>query len=171
MANFNKLLGNIYLLHFEELSRFLTRRVNTAEAAADLTQEVFTRIAEHGEQVENIRHPRGYLYRSAKNLVVETWRSSDEQIADVFEEEELTSDAELSPEIILQQRQTLDLMLTAIEELPPRCREVFLLHRFEGLSYPQIAEQLDISVSAVEKQMMRAMKACRKALEQTGKNT
>lgn len=169
MSNLNKLLGNFYLLHFEELSRFLSRRVATTDTADDLTQEVFTRLAERGEQIEDIRHPRGYLYRSAKNLVIERWRLSGEQVAGRFEEEALASDTEGSPETILQQRQTLALMMTAIEELPPRCREVFLLHRFDGLSYPQIAEQLDISVSAVEKQMMRAMKACRNALEQTGK--
>ena len=169
MSNPNKLLSNFYSLHFEELNRFLMRRVATADAAADMAQEVFVRMVERGEQIENIRHPRGYLYRSAKNLVVETWRSAGAPTSDAPAEEDSASGAEESPEAILQQRQTLALMLEAIEVLPPRCREVFLLHRFEGLSYPQIAGQLDISVSAVEKQMMRAMKACRSALEQGGR--
>lgn len=165
MSNLNKLLGSFYCLHFDELNRFLVRRVATQEGAADLTQEVFTRLLERGEKIEDIRHPRGYLYRSARNLVVETWRSPNQELEFIETIEDWEHDSSDSPEDILQHRQTLSLLLTAIENLPPRCREVFLLHRFEGLSYPQIAAQLEIGVSAVEKQMMRAMKACRSAFE------
>jgi RNA polymerase sigma factor (sigma-70 family) len=163
MSDSNKLLGNFYALHFDELSRYLSRRTGTAEAAADLTQEVFARMVEKGERIECIRHPRGYLFRSAKNLMVDSWRSTDEQSAGVYDDE-TESDAVNSPETILQHRESLALLLQAIETLPPRCREVFLLHRFEDMSYEEIAERLDIGVSAVEKQMMRAMKACRLAI-------
>lgn len=164
MSYSNKLLGNFYSLHFDELSRFLSRRVSTSDAAAELTQDVFVRLAEKGKDIDSIRHPRGYLYRSAKNLAVDAWRLAEEQATVVFEDDAV-SDAVDSPETILQHRETLATLLEAIENLPPRCREVFLLHRFEDLSYPAIAERMGISVSAVEKQMMRAMKACRHALE------
>jgi RNA polymerase sigma factor (sigma-70 family) len=118
---------------------------------------------EKGEAIDGIRHPRGYLYRSAKNLLVDSWRTAAEQSTAVYDDE-AESDAVDSPEIILQHRETLALLLAAIENLPPRCREVFLLHRFEDLNYEEIAMRLDIGVSAVEKQMMRAMKACRLAI-------
>jgi len=159
-----KLLAHFYRLHFDELNRFVARRAPSVDAAADMTQEMFTRLMERGEQISDIRHPRGYLYRSAKNLVVESWRSSGEQVGDVLSED-LSLDGSASPETILQHRETLALLLEAIEALPPRCKEVFVLHRFDELSYSEIAERLDISVSAVEKQIMRAMKACRLALE------
>jgi RNA polymerase sigma factor (sigma-70 family) len=164
MSYSNKLLGNFYSLHFDELSRFLSRRVSTPDSAAELTQDVFVRLAEKGEGIDSIRHPRGYLYRSAKNMAVDAWRVAEEQATVVFEDDAVL-DAVDSPETILQHRETLAVLLEAIENLPPRCREVFLLHRFEEMSYPAIAERLGISVSAVEKQMMRAMKACRHALE------
>ncbi len=52
--------------------------------------------------------------------------------------------------------QRLNKVERAVAQLPPRCREVFLIHRLDGLSYSQIAVQLGISVSAVEKHMARA---------------
>jgi len=163
MSNLNKFLDFFYCPHFDGLNRFLVRRVTTPEGAADLTQEVFTRILERGDKIEEIRHPRGYLFRSAKNLAAELWRAPNQEFVEAIEDwEHGLSD---SPEDILHHRQTLSALLTAIENLPPRCREVFLLHRFEGMSYPEIATQLGIGISAVEKQMMRAMKACRNAFE------
>lgn len=168
MSDSNKLLGSFYALHFEELSRFLSRRTGTVEAATDLTQEVFARLVEQGGAIDGIRHPRGYLFRSAKNLMVDSWRGNEERGSEAFEDESLAGASD-SPETILQHRETLAQLLATIENLPPRCKEVFLLHRFEEMNYAEIATHLDISVSAVEKQMMRAMKACRAALvEQKG---
>lgn len=168
MSESNKLLGNIYALHFDELSRYLSRRTGAAETASDLTQEVFARMVAKGGTVDGIRHPRGYLYRSAKNLMTDSWRSKESQTVE-FEDE--AGGAADSPETILQHRETLAQLFDAIESLPPRCREVFLLHRFEDMSYPEIATRLGITVSAVEKQMMRAMKVCRAALAGTKKQS
>ena len=54
-------------------------------------------------------------------------------------------------------RERLRIVEQAIDELPPRTREVFVLHRIEGMKYSEIARALDISVSAVEKNMARAL--------------
>jgi len=164
----NKLLAHLYCLHADELNRFLSRRTASAEQAADLVQEMFLRLIERDSAAEEIRHPRGYLYRSAKNIAAESWRSSSPKtevvdVAGLQAEEEPSSP---SPETLLHQQQTNALLLAAIENLPPRCREVFMLHKFEGLTYNQIAAQLGITTSAVEKQMMRAMQACRSAIDE-----
>ncbi|MDD2700991.1 MAG: sigma-70 family RNA polymerase sigma factor [Sideroxydans sp.] len=162
MSDLNKLLGNIYALHFDELSRYLSRRTGAAEVASDMTQEVFARMVEQRASVEEIRHPRGYLFRAAKNMLVDNWRGGEGLAVEL--NEEAVCEMEDSPESILQRRETLAQLQAVIEDLPPRCKEVFLLHRFEDMSYIEIAERLDITVSAVEKQIMRAMKACRAAL-------
>jgi RNA polymerase sigma factor (sigma-70 family) len=52
----------------------------------------------------------------------------------------------------------------ALEELAPKCREVFVLHRFESLSYPQIAAELDLSVSMIEKYVSQALAHMRQRL-------
>ncbi|ORE87324.1 ECF sigma factor [Oceanococcus atlanticus] len=64
----------------------------------------------------------------------------------------------------MDQQQLLD-VLRAIADLPPRCREVFVLYRFKSLSQAQIAEQLGISRNMVERHVMRAMRSCRAVMD------
>ena len=68
---------------------------------------------------------------------------------------------EPSAEDVLAQRQRVRLLAEVIDELPPRQREVFLMHKFDGLSHAEIAEKLGISRSMVEKHVMRALAFCR----------
>ena len=69
-----------------------------------------------------------------------------------------------SPEQILSGREKLDRIYAAIDELPEKCRQAFLLHRSSGLSYNDIAQELGVSVSSVEKYILEALKHCRQAL-------
>lgn len=64
----------------------------------------------------------------------------------------------------LERRERLRLLAHAIAELPPRRREVFLLHKIDGLSHSQVAERLGISRSKVEKHVMKALAHCRDRL-------
>src|SRR5690606_19495356 len=72
----------------------------------------------------------------------------------------------LDPARIYASREQLARVTAAIEALPPRCREVFLLYRFEGLDQATIASRLAISRNMVEKHVIRAMRACRAALHE-----
>jgi RNA polymerase sigma-70 factor (ECF subfamily) len=68
-------------------------------------------------------------------------------------------------EAVLAYRQAVQTLADAINELPPRCRKVFLLNRFDGLNYREIAGRLRISTSMVEKHMMKAIGHCRNRLD------
>jgi RNA polymerase sigma-70 factor (ECF subfamily) len=70
----------------------------------------------------------------------------------------------LTPEVSVYAQQRLTLLQQAIAELPPRCKQVFLLHKFEHHSHAAIAEMLGISVNMVEKHVMRALAHCRQRL-------
>ena len=74
-------------------------------------------------------------------------------------EEPLAPEA-FEPETAEASRQTVQALLTAIQSLPPRCREAFMLYKFDGLSYAQIAAQMSISTRTVEMQLQIAMEAC-----------
>ena len=69
-----------------------------------------------------------------------------------------------SPEQILNGREKLARIYEAIDRLPAKCRQAFLLHRNSGMSYADIARELDVSVSSVEKYILQALKQCRSAL-------
>ncbi|MBN9318276.1 MAG: sigma-70 family RNA polymerase sigma factor, partial [Caulobacterales bacterium] len=68
-------------------------------------------------------------------------------------------DEPISPERVLLGREKLDRALAVLQRLPARTRQIFILHRFEDMTYPRIAASLGISKSAVEKHMIRALKA------------
>ena len=153
-----------YFEHGAELERYLTRRVNCAHTAADLTQEAFVRLL-NGQTAETLENPRAYLYRIASNLVADHFRGTQgaPRVADAVPWESIADDAP-GPERTLLARDEVSRLETAIDKLPPRQREILLLHKFEGLSYAAIAERLGISKNTVMVHMMRALARCRGSL-------
>lgn len=136
---------------------FIKRGLSRAEAE-DLTQEVYVRIARM-DDVSTIRKPEAFLFQAAANLLRDKARRdrvrrSTDHIP--IESCELPAE-DSSPFRVLAGKQTLECILRALNELPARQRDVFVLHRFEELTYTQIAARLGISVSAVEKHMMKAI--------------
>lgn len=162
-------IADLYRQHFGELKHFLSGRVASKELAADLVQELFLRLLARDRSVAEIGHQRGFLFASARNLAAESRRSPRWHGHASSEEypEEDRHDTAPPPEIILQDKQAVTRLLETVANLPPRCREAFILHKFDGLSYPEVAERLGISVSMVEKHMMRALSDCRAQVDRT----
>ncbi|MCD0505261.1 RNA polymerase sigma factor [Bordetella petrii] len=147
--------------------RAVAARLGGQHSPADLVQEAYARMLDRGGQ-EDLGNPSGYLYRTALNIAYNT--STREGVenrvhAEVALGQPSVSEA-LDPARIYADRQALARVIEAIEALPPRCREVFLLYRFEGLDQATIAARLDISRNMVEKHVIRAMRACRAALNE-----
>lgn len=155
-----------YSEHGEELQRYLTRRLNCAQTAADLTQEVFVRLM-RSETAGTVENPRAYLYRIASNLLADHFRGvkrrADVAVTPLWE---AVADEAPSPERAVLTRDELRRLERAIEELPPRQRDVMLLHKFDGLSYEAIAERLGIAKNTVMVHMMRALAHCRERLSE-----
>lgn len=165
MPDHRTLVAALYQQYFDELSRFLTRHVGCRELAADLLHELFLRLLSNERATADIRHQRGFLFRCARNLATEAatsccWRRStaDEEATNAEE-----GQAVHNPERLAEDKQALDRLLTVVVRLPPRCRDAFILHKFDGLTYAEVAKQMGISVGAVEKHMARALEACRTA--------
>jgi len=151
----------LYLAHRRELQAYLTEKLRDADVAADLTQEAFLRYAEQGRgDGAAIVHDRSYLYRTAHNLAVDHLRQRSRQQTDTVDSADL---AQLparrpTPEDALDSRRRLDRLRAAVEELPERTRQVFVLGRLENLSYREIAGRLAISESSVQKHLARALR-------------
>ena len=137
---------------------FFMRRVPAGEVE-DLTQEVVARMLgrRDGEAIENLE---GYVFRVAANVLTERGRRNVSRR--VAAHVELTDDhlcvEESSPERIVSEREVLGRMVVMIKDLPPRTQSAFVLHRFEDMTYEAIAGHMGISVSAVEKHIMRALR-------------
>jgi RNA polymerase sigma-70 factor (ECF subfamily) len=140
------------------LIRFFRGRARSDADAEDLVQEVFLHLARHPNG-EAIRQPERYVFRVATNVLRDrlrrnSVRRSSDHIA--LEDPEIAGEAP-SAERVNQGQEQLERVLAVLEELTPKCRTTFLLHRFEGLSYSQIARRLGVSRSAIEKQMMHVI--------------
>lgn len=160
------LVETLFLEYWPKLTSWLYPLVRCRDTAAELTQEAYLRLLAFSGQ-ETIRHPRAFLYQTAKNLALDHLRKDKVQalhVADLDEAAQVPAD-QPSAERVLLDRERVDQFLAAMETMPPRSREVFVLHRVHELSYRQIAERLNISESAVEKNIMRALTHCRRALQ------
>ncbi len=134
------------------LRRYFRRRVGPAEAE-DMVQDVFLAMsARQGQPVENVE---GYLFRIATNLIS---KRQGREAGRAALEALLESPEGFSPERILMSKQEAAQVLAAIRALPPRTREAFIFHRFEEMTYPEIARRLGISVSAVKQLVARAIR-------------
>lgn len=153
-------IANLYQRYASELVAFLSRRVASRELATELVQELFARLLSRDDLMSGVEHERGYLFSSVRHLATEATRSPQwrecPQLPDAADE-----DGAPSPETLMADRQTIERLVKAVGRLPPRCREVFVLHKFENMSYAEVARRLGISVGSVEKHMVRALSVCR----------
>lgn len=159
-------IERLFHKHRYELARAVFRIVRCEQSAADLVQDAYVRVIHMGRSA-SISFPRALLFRTAKNLAIDHLRREKfelrgEDMAGLVAE---TPSGAPSAEQALSDKQRWEIMSRAIETLPPRCREAFLLHRVHECSYREIARRLSISESAVEKLIMRALLHCRTMLQ------
>lgn len=151
-------LSSVVAEYTGPLERFFRRRVADPAEVDDLVQEVFLRLARQSN-VAAIENPHAYVFQTAANILRDSgrWSLSRRRAEHEPFEEAIHGCEAISPERIASARQSVAALKAALAELPERTQTVFVLHRFEGLRYGEIAVTLGISVSAVEKHMMRAM--------------
>lgn len=151
--------------YYKELLNYLTHTVGDKDEAADILQDTYVRALsaplKHGRR---IMEPRAFLYQIAKNLHVDSYRKSVIRQCDDVDELELLAPSSSQPDHLLQGRQLTQSLLTAIDQLSPRCRQAFILYKFDHLSHPEIAVHMGISINMVEKHIIKGMLACKKCL-------
>ena len=151
-------LKQLFFAHRRELHAYLTVQLRDRDMAADLTQEVFLRYAQRGGMAA-IVHDRTYLYRTAHNLAIDHVRRTDRHRTDSTAHQDLADipDDSPSPEDVVDARDRLDQLRSAIQQLPQRTRQVFVLHRIQELTYGEVATRLGISESSVQKHLAKAL--------------
>lgn len=139
------------------LRRFVRRRVASREDAEDVIQEAYFRLLRYlaDHEVENEEH---LLVAAARNLAADSVRRHRTRYKTAIDYAVIAAAEQnwLTPEDEIDIQQRLQNVADALAMLPPRCREVFLLHRVDNLTYSQIAAHRGISTSTVEKHIARA---------------
>lgn len=141
---------------FKNLRRLLESRGRAAADIDDLMQEAFLRLQTYCRD-HTVHNTEAFLVRTVLNLSAQQGRDARRHQW-VREESEVFAviDPRPTPDEVYAGQQRLRKVKAGLERMSPRTREAFLLHRLEGLSYVQIAERLEISVSMVEKHIARA---------------
>lgn len=140
------------------LTRYFKKRISQQSDVEDLVQEVFTRLAGSSSKTE-ISRPEAYLMCTASNVWKDFLRKRKTHaysMHDTFEEGQHAYEED-TPEHVLQTRQSIDGLIVALNELPERTRQVFVLYRIKGMKHKDIANRLRVSVSSVEKHMVKAI--------------
>ena len=139
------------------LARYFRARVRSAADIDDMVQEVFLRLAaRRGDSA--VDTPENYLFTVAASVLNDSFRRAARRGgAHQLFDEQLHADEDFSPERVYLGQEQLRIVVRALHELPERTRTVFVLHRYEEMSYAQIARRLQVSVSAIEKHMSKAL--------------
>ena len=158
------ILANAYECYSGSLKAYLRRSVDESEAE-DLVQDVYLRIARHPGlgMVENLQ---AFLYTTATNLLRDRWRRANAKYAPALVniEDCVLAVGASDPAEIVEWRETVERLAEAFETLPEKPKKALHLHRFWGCSYAEIAEQLEVSVSMIEKHISASLSHLRKAV-------
>ncbi|MFT3776738.1 MAG: sigma-70 family RNA polymerase sigma factor [Ottowia sp.] len=152
--------------YYRELLNFCARSLKDRDAAADLVQEAYARLLAVSRAGQAIADPRALLYRTVRNLLIDQCRRRGVR-ADHQSLEAMTEDAQPAlprhqqPEELYAFGQYAQAIHDAVEGLPPRCREAFVLNRFEGLSHQEVADRMGISRNMVAQHVIRGMLVCK----------
>lgn len=162
--------SELYLMYYPKLVRFAKEFVVLEEDAENITQDVFTDLWERRDAIDHIENVNAYLFRLVRNRCLDYLKHK------VFEQkyaENVQASFEIELNLKLQSLDRFDvsdisegneterLVRDAINSLPKRCRDIFLLSRMKGLKYREISEKLGISVNTVECQIGIALKKLR----------
>ena len=147
--------------YFRRLQILLLRRGRSPHDAEDLIQQAFLRMQEYCERGGTVHKPEHFLVRTVLRLAINARRDEHRELYIDQDVEELTLliDTNPSPDEVLAADECLERMGRALQAVSQRTRDVFFMHRLDGLSYVQIAQQMHMSVSAVEKHVARALAA------------
>lgn len=157
-------------LPFEAELRSMLRRVCDGPADIDdVIQETYYRVIQM-ESVEHIREPKGFLVRTAKNIVIDRFRRdaivSIESMANL--DDLGIADSAPCPERVAMARAELRWVIGLIANLPDRCKEVFRARRIYGMSQCETAATLGISEGIVEQESIRGLKLISKMIASVG---
>ncbi len=168
----NERIAEVFRAYNDTLVNYLAAHLKSRQEALEVAQEAYVRLLTMAESGK-ILDIESYLFRTAKNIAIDRVRRNNLKLrvfesagaALVFDDESARQRAKV-PETEASGRQTLKLLRTAIDELPPKCRMAFILYKLHGESYKEVACRMNLTESMVRKYVLRGLEYCRKRLGQ-----
>ncbi len=159
-------LEQLFRVFFTPLCQFARKYTNDLDSAREIVHDVFVTLWEKRQEIDTDKQIKSYLFTSVYNRSLNYIRDNKKFDKNI-ELSELTKTVDESKKVedmmdsvVLNAR-----IQQALQKLPEKCREVFILSRFKELKYAEIAQKLEISVKTVEAQMTKALKILREELK------
>ena len=157
-AQFKEIFNN----YFDDIRNYIYYRSGDTELATDIAQETFIRFWEKQFRIEEGK-TRSLLYKISANLYISNYRK--QKTALNFKLNIKPSSDGYTPEDKMQYEELSNQYNVALKNLPEKQRIVFLMSRMDEMKYHEIADNLGLSIKAVEKRMKLALEYLRKALQ------
>jgi RNA polymerase sigma-70 factor (ECF subfamily) len=149
-------VDEIFRTYYRPLCLYALHYLRSVENAEDVVQDCITDFLERTGTGHRVSNVKSYLFMMVRNRSLDTIKEisgiDSSRSSDEFED--LIDESDYEEASFIEAR-----MWTAIDSLPEKCREVFLLSKRDGLKYEEIAEELGISVNTVKNQVSKALKA------------
>ncbi len=148
------------------LLRFLRRRLPDVHTAEDIAQDTYHNVMRR-DSLETTQDLKAYVFKTAANLAANRLRKKgrEDLYLSLHDGEQYHDQAEAqNPERFVAAEKSLDKVSSAYQQLPEICRRAFEMNRFDSKSYSQISIELGVSVSSVEKYLMKTLAVLRGAL-------
>jgi len=155
---------SLFHSEFKRLCFFALQYTKDYDTAREITQEAFISLWEKRESIDLSKPVKTYLSITVRNKCLNYLRDSKKFNKEILDMEGLLSDKTYEQPDRLVEAEIRDKIERAIDELPVKCREIFVLNRHENLKYKEIAIRLEIYVKTVETQMSRALQHMRERL-------
>jgi RNA polymerase sigma-70 factor (ECF subfamily) len=158
-------IAGLFRDHNSALLRFAAAKLGSEQEARDVAQEAYVRLLQL-DRPETISYLRAFLFKITSNLAMDRLRARRRMpIAQPGSDEELVA-FDLSPERECAGQELVAIVNSALLELPEKCREIFVLHRMEGLSRAEIAARVGLGERMVRLYMARALEHVRRRLDE-----
>lgn len=159
-----KAFNKLFLSHYKELCRFAITFMNDTDESEEVVQKVFIRIWENRKTLTCPDNPKSFLFKSVYNECLNSIRNNNTRLKNKLNYVlQLKSDVEM--ENLDNNPEIYNRLNKAIENLPEKCRQIFILNKIERLTQQEIADYLDISNKTVENQTANAISKLRVELK------
>lgn len=154
-----KTFTNFYTLFFKKLLIESNKYVKDIQVAEEIVQDVFVKVWERSADLNNIQSIKSYLYRSVINQSI-NYLNRQKSLA--YHHQKIIKEfTETEAQELDEENELIVMLFKEIEKLPPKCREIFKLNRFEKMKYREIAIKLELSEKTVENHIANALKILR----------
>ena len=156
---------NLFRKYYQALCNYANKYVKDLDKAEEVVQELFYKLWEKRDKLDINISLKSYLYRSVYNGCLQylNHRAIEIKYETYYRKQNKEYNSDASEAIRLQELS--DIINNTLNALPERCRNIFLLNRYEGLKYREIAKKLSLSIKTVEANIGKALKVLRKNLK------